>query len=396
MLRTELLDPVQDEDEFYELTLYAFNRKNTPQRQRFFSQLYQNSHAYGVRNDNLLESGFLSIPFTTQIDDDRFKASGISYVSSYPEVSGHGNIGKMMEKAFSDYWESGVVLSYLAPFSFPFYRRFGYEEVFDRVHYRLKNIDVPRMKPIDEDKIRIERHSFNDALPLLSNFYDQHPNSRKGGIERSNWWNNYLAVKHDHWEVALCYRGDLLDGYMVYQREQNVAFRIQELFYHSHSTLQSLLAFAAKHASAYQMFDYVSGDPEPRPDIFPDPHIKRSLSIQIEAYMMARIVNLQRFFDQYHVSKNTRDDFVLNVHDDFIPANEGVWQISIANGTIQATKSDENTINAIEITVQDLTKIMFGYRSASQITTSDFDTVAAAHLNHLCKPNLVPMLWDYF
>ena len=40
----------------------------------------------------------------------------------------------------------GVTLSYLAPFSYGFYRRFGYEQTFDQTHFEIQTADLPRLK----------------------------------------------------------------------------------------------------------------------------------------------------------------------------------------------------------------------------------------------------------
>ena len=72
--------------------------------------------------------------------------AGIGYVVSYPEARGQGGINQIMEKILKDCRERKVSLSYLAPFSYPFYRRYGYEQVFDQANYQLDSRDIPNVK----------------------------------------------------------------------------------------------------------------------------------------------------------------------------------------------------------------------------------------------------------
>lgn len=65
-----------------------------------------------------------------------------------------------MEKILEDCRDRKVSLSYLAPFSYPFYRRYGYEQSFDKISYQLNSRDVPFIK---KKSGKIKRMDFEDA-----------------------------------------------------------------------------------------------------------------------------------------------------------------------------------------------------------------------------------------
>lgn len=391
------LDPVKDEARFYQLTLYAFNRQDTPQRQAFFGQLYRHSLAYGAIEDGELSSGFLAFPFETQFHQNRIPMRGISYVSSYPEDSGHGNITKLMHRFFEDCQADQVPLAYLAPFSFPFYRRFGFEQVFDRVHYHVQTRDVGKLALPDfakTDEVSIKRESFAQAGPSIAAFHEAHPFNQGGGTIRSAWWQDYLTLKHATWEVATCLVAGKLEGYVIYSRDGNQQLSIQEFFWTSKTAYWQLLNFIARHKGTYAAFDYISGDPRPRIDAFSDPHVKKSMTATSEAYMMARIVDLPMFFKYYHVPTDRDFKLTLTVTDDFLPANNRTWQLTGQNGTIACQPTDDAA--ELTIDIRELTQILLGYRRAEDLMQLNLNTDQAAALNRLVQPNLVPMLWDYF
>ena len=52
--------------------------------------------------------------------EQAIRMAGIGFVASYPEYRSQGRIDRIMRRILEDCYEQGIVLSYLAPFSFPF------------------------------------------------------------------------------------------------------------------------------------------------------------------------------------------------------------------------------------------------------------------------------------
>ena len=78
----------------------------------------------------------------------RYPMAGIGYVASYPEYRGEGGISAIMKEMLADLAKQKVALSYLAPFSYPFYRQYGYEQTFEQAEYTIKTEDWPRVKRV--------------------------------------------------------------------------------------------------------------------------------------------------------------------------------------------------------------------------------------------------------
>ncbi|WP_143801913.1 GNAT family N-acetyltransferase, partial [Oenococcus oeni] len=133
-------------DKFYDLYLYSFNRQDSSQRKRVFKERYDHSLSYGIMNGSKLGSGLFSIPFEVNFHGVDYKMNGIGDVMSAPEFGGQGGAGKLMNEALFDMYKNHVTLSYLAPFSFGYYRRFGFEQVFDHTQVEIKSESLPRIK----------------------------------------------------------------------------------------------------------------------------------------------------------------------------------------------------------------------------------------------------------
>ncbi|MQS98265.1 GNAT family N-acetyltransferase [Companilactobacillus halodurans] len=135
-----------DFDKFYDLYLYSFNRTDSKQRRDVLKERYDHSKVYGIMNESNLGSGLLSIPFNINFHGVDFKMNGIGDVMSAPEFGGRGGASSLMKAALSDMYQDNVTLSYLAPFSFGYYRQFGYEQVFDHTKITIKNTDLPKVE----------------------------------------------------------------------------------------------------------------------------------------------------------------------------------------------------------------------------------------------------------
>ncbi|KRM23285.1 GNAT family N-acetyltransferase [Latilactobacillus graminis] len=382
-----------DEQAFYALAQYAFNKVDSVQRQHFFKQLYTHSTGFGVFEDNRLVSGLLATPFDVRLNGQTFKMSGIGYVASYPEFAGKGSIASLMQLAFEDMQTTGITLSYLAPFAYGFYRRFGYEQVFEQTIFEIQTADLPRLK-FAPSVGRVVRMSLAQAIPLISAFFNHHPNNQAGGIQRADWWWQYDAMKHSDWEVAVDLDGKkAVAGYLIYSRQVGT-FVIQELMTSTVASQTQLINFILKHQSAYATIQYESALTESLADLLPNPTIVKTTTVP---YMMARIVSLPDFLAQYAYQVQELPVTTIAIQDDFLPANAGLWQLSIHAGQATVIKLATGTAD-ITVTIQNLTKAMLGYRSLE----------SQAHYGHVqgAQPKIAqlsaafshtkPMLWDYF
>ena len=384
-----------DLNDFYQLYLYAFTNPDSAERRAFFDHRYQHSEKYGIKYDGRLGSGMLSIPFQVNFHGVKYKMNGIGDVMSYPEYGGHGAITKLMHQAFQDMLADKVALSYLAPFSYKFYRRFGYEEVFDQTIYRVKNTDLPRIR-VDSQAGSMERLSLKDAIPYIKELYNNNPDSHNAGLVRADWWWDYLVLKHPHWQVGV-YFDDLHSaaGYVIYEGI-DTTFYIQEIMYTNWESYQYLARFICQHESMYFNFEYVSGDPVGRPDILQEPD---TLNVEIKPYMMARIINLATFVQDYPFLGKVKS-IRLAVTDQMIPENNGIWRLMVnSNGTSFEKISDNETNMAdIRLSSQELTKAFLGYRSLGHLNRVGAirgSYAAITGLDNVLRKES-PMLWDYF
>lgn len=385
----------KDLDEFYHLYLYAFNNQDSEERRAFFNDRYEHSKVYGLLNGDKLSSGMLSIPFKVNFHGVTYKMNGIGDVMSYPEFGGHGAITSLMRQAFADMRSDDVALSYLAPFSYEFYRRFGYEEVFDRAVYKIKNTDLPCVK-LSEERGQFLRLPLEEAISLIDEVYENNAQSRNGGLRREDWWWHYLGLKHPQWQVGVYLEdGQNASGYVIYEAAGHT-FKIQEIMYTNQLSYQYLQRFICQHESMFEEFEYASGDPKGFPDVMANPYV---VNVKIMPYMMARIINLQKFVDNYPFVQKVKS-LRLGVKDELIPQNNGIWRLKVnVNGTsFEKISENEQNLADIHLDIQNLTKVFMGYRQLTHLKQVGKITGNIESIQNLglALQRESPMLWDYF
>ena len=88
-------------------------------------------------DDRTMLSTFTAIPYQANFDGHSVGMMGIGGVATLPEYRRMGGIRACFEHALPDFYEHGMVLSYLYPFSTVFYRKFGYELGCNRMLHKI-------------------------------------------------------------------------------------------------------------------------------------------------------------------------------------------------------------------------------------------------------------------
>ncbi|WP_261806235.1 GNAT family N-acetyltransferase [Lapidilactobacillus luobeiensis] len=383
-------------DQYLELCYYAFDRASNAGRREKLLVLASHSHVFVLLDDTgQVKSGLIVTNLPVNWHGRELLMGAVGYVATYPEFGGQGAISQLMQAAFAQMAVDGVYLSYLAPFSFRFYRRFGYEQVFDQVKYQLAAADFPRLTKNQSGSVM--RARFADHLREMAQIYQANMQSQHGGVTRPDWWQHYRFSKHQRLELALSYdEADELDGYLLYEREPGTEFQVVELMTTTTAAQSRLETFIGKHISAYQRFTYVSGNQSLRNDWLPEAY---QVQTTIQPYMMAAVADWPALLAQWHFTADLPAAVTLAISDDFYPQNAGVWELTVTNGQGQLRPSSTEKVD-LRIDTRQLTKVVLGYRTFQELQQSGVDFQAStevltrlqACLNYVDKP----MLWDYF
>ena len=269
---------------------------------------------------------------------------GITGVATYPEYTGRGLIHSLMTHVLDYMHRQEMPISFLYPYSIPFYRKMGWEIVSDKLSFTVKDTQLPKPRPVGGMVERVSLDS-EDYHNVHSYFALQ----RHGCLIRDNLsWEEYWRWDNDDMIAAVYYNKDHKPlGYVVY---------------------------------------YIAND------IF---HIKE-ITEKISPYIMARIVNVRDFLE-YYPYQIQPEDFKIHfkVHDKMAQWNEGDYMVSWRDGeTFCEQVEDNQSINVVELDVNTLTAMLMGYKRPSYLY--EHEKIRTEYYMLIWLERLIPVEKPYF
>jgi len=343
----------KDFDASLKLDAFAFQTEiPDDSREKIKEQLRWES-IIGMYDGETMAAKLSVLPLATYINGKRHLMGGIGSVATWPEYRRQGIVKKLMKQALLEMWKKGQNISFLHPFSYGFYRKFGWELAFSEKKY---TIPVERFRQHWDGKgyVKSYRHDM-DALHHIYTTYARHFN---GMLTREQFvWKNWVIKEHQ--QLVIAYRDDgKPEGYIIYKVENDI-LAVKEFAYTSLNGRKLILEFIGNHDSMAEKVTLSVPENDQLDLLLNEPQMKQST----EAHMMARIVNVDAFLKTY--TFNTEQNRAVSIHitDDFLPENTGVYTIRMNDGeaTVTMVKHQSGTKAGIRCNVQELTLMLIGY-----------------------------------
>lgn len=389
---------VNHQDEMFDLAAYAFNAEVTEEKRTRFNFLLTHSLNYGYFSEGKLTNQIVSTNFKVDFHGVQYELSGIGAVSSYPENRGEGGITALMKALLKKLANQKTALAYLAPFSYPFYRKYGFEQVFEQINYRIKAENWPTVKKVEGS---IRRVDWEEARPIIEALYPKIESNQRGGLIREEWWLDYVYGMQEKYKFAIYLNANRKpEGYLVYTSAWE-CFEINDFGYLTKNAFQALVRFIGSHNGSSKEFSYNKGfDGENLSFLMPAPLI----DMQVRPFMMGRIVEIQTFLDNYPFKVGIEEQYYLEIEDTYGDWNEGVWSLKISQngeGKIERANEQSNDLDderLIRGSIQKFTQLFMGYRTGSELHF--FEEVSGEKGTILALsdrlPEGKPILEDYF
>ena len=348
------------------------------------------SKVFGWFHKNQLISQIAIYPCEVNIHGTPYKMGGVTGVGTYPEYAGHGLMQELIRLALTNMRQDGQWISYLYPYNIPYYRRKGWEIMSDKLSFKIRDTQLP--KQVDVAGI-VERKQVDDPDVYL--VYDQFSLLNHGALTRSTFhWEEYWRYENEEERTAAIYYNAAGEprGVLFYWVAEEV-FHIKEMFYLDQEARNGLWNFISAH---FSMIYWVKGDiykNEPLAFLLEDSQIKET----IEPYYMARIVDVEKFLQQFPFSAFD-EPFCFEVTDPVAEWNNGVFSVnwSEAKGQVEVTR--EALGNPVKLDIQTLSCLLMNYRRASYLSRIERLTTDKRTLRTLEQiiPDTEAYFSDYF
>lgn len=293
-------------------------------------------------------------PMQVRIFGRTYEMGGLTGVGTYPEYSNQGLMHKLLCRALHDMKSRGQYISYLYPYSIPYYRRKGWEIISDKLTYEISDYQLPKSRQVGGDVTRVPVES-----DLVKETYQRFAMRTHGALLRDELaWNEYFLWDTDDLMAAVyCNEDNEPDGYLIYWMADEV-FHIKDMIFINEEARIGLWNFISAH---FSMISKVIGNmftDEPLAFLLEDADIKETIS----PYFMARIVDFEQFISRYPFKADTVErKWTFTLTDPLLDWNQGTFTLCISkDGVGNVVRSDKKSADCTDI--QTMTTMLLGYK----------------------------------
>ncbi|GAA0200535.1 enhanced intracellular survival protein Eis [Haladaptatus pallidirubidus] len=325
--------------------------------------------------------------FTTRIRDEWHEMAGLSAVASPPESRRGGLVRQMLKHSLAEYRENEAYFSALWPFSYEFYRKYGWGTVNKYTKYET----TPDALALNTDPTGDFRRLDADEWELLQSAFDAHSEGYALSIDRTEeWWRHrvFEGWKKDPYVYAwVPNREKNARGYVVYtiQEEDDgdgKRLKVWEMAHADDEAYRHLLRFAQYHDSQVETVE-LSHEPENTTllDMVDNP---RDVNCEIETGPMFRLVDVPRALESISYPGEISENIVLRVADSLAEWNDGTFELDTDDIVLCDRTEDDPDVT---LNVNTLSQLVAGYYSVEDAERFGSCSIesddARVHLNSL-------------
>jgi len=374
------------------LSEYAFQYTLTTEQRESNQKHFKPENFWGIFDGEELQAKLTIIPLQVYLHGNQFDMGGIAGVATWPENRRQGHVSTLLKHALQEMKSKGQTLSFLHPFSIPFYRKFGWELYAEYKKYIIPVSKFPRKVEVPGRIVR----GVTD-IPTLDGMYQAYASRYNGTLVRDEaWWTRSVLQGDSHSVVYYSAEGKPT-GYALYELKDKELV-CDEFVFLNEEARSALWTFFANHDSRIEQVTMTMVPTDDQlPYMLPDPRVTR----ETVPYFMARIVDLQFFVEQYAFEAGREAVLTIEVEDSAAPWNAGLWRLSV-NGEGKAELSelpaDRGEQADLSTDIQTLSALFTGYKRPQalySIHRLTGDAKAAAQLETMI-PAGQTYLMDFF
>lgn len=317
---------------------------------------------YGAFDDSgKIAAALQNEPHFMWLDGQSVKSGGIANVSSLPENRRGGHIRKLIKLACDDMYEDGCVMSYLYPFSYPYYRKFGYELCNENMKMEASPEEI---LPFDFNGSAQQFEPGEDGTDPtdIIAIYEAFSQRYNTMLDRDAWqWERKL--EHDpvksKFRTYIIYdaQGEACAYFTyVYDRQRYEAdIAIKDMAWKDTAAMYLMFAFWRRFIGNVTKITFSLPPDTPPSYIWSEP---RNYKISFSGNGMARVINAQKALESIRKPAHA-GSFTIKIDDSFMPQNNKSYKVSWENS--KSTTEEVSCECDIECSSQALAQLVTGF-----------------------------------
>jgi len=380
-------------EESIRLSAFAFQYSVTPEEMERRRKMLQPDRIWGYFMDGRLAAKTNVLPMRIWLNGRSIPMGGIAGVASWPEYRRQGLVRQLLLHVLGEMRDEGMTVSFLHPFSIPFYRKFGWEVVADSVV-----LELPPAKcggfGMQGSMRRMERPL--EELDLLRRLYGRYAARFNTMLDRdAKWWEDRVLTNG---LICYCYEDDSGEpqGYMLFTLKERL-MNIAEWVYLNREAREGMLHFIANHDSMADKVQLKRSANDRLPFLLNDPRFTQTRM----PHCMGRIVDVRGFVENYAFRPGdglTR--LRLRITDEAASWNNGEFVLTIdaeGKGNLEPAAS-ETDAPSLACHIRALSAVLLGDQRPAPLYKDGWFTgdAAAAEAFDARIPSTPTNLIDFF
>jgi len=317
----------------------------------------------GVWDDDGLQARMSLIAYRVHLGPEVVvPMCGLGGVACLPASRGKGYTGACLKVALERMREAGQVISSLFPFSWEFYRRYGWEWVgLDRRYQVPSGI----LKPHKEtDAIRAAKAKDRPAIEAC---YTRFAGRYRGMLARDEKkWNSLLEDSDSHYTFAYLYAPDgEPEGYQIVRGGSEERTWIQEFITLTPRARLAFLGLLRRQEMQTKKFTWNA----PGDDMLYQQLCHNDVETSLSPMTQGRVVDVASALAAWRPRPDARGGVNIAVSDECAPWNTGIWRIEFEAGRVFVRKTDAEPHASLDI--QALSQAYYGTPTVDEIRAAD-------------------------
>lgn len=262
-----------------------------------------------------------------------YPMGGIAGVATFADARGRGYVDRLLCQSLQAMRDAGQVVSSLYPFSWAFYRRYGWDWVGEKRHVTLPLREL-RSAPEGRAVIALEGEAAT-VREKLEPVYTAFARRYHGVFTTdTHQWDSSLSHNDNRTTHVYAYTAEngASDGYLLWRYERDGdKGTVREFIANSPTAYRGLLSLL--HYLATQCETARVTVPADTPLWS---HLMHwDLETKVSPVFMGRVVDLAPALERRNADHDTPNGaMTLKVHDEHAPWNAGTWRITVEGGRI--------------------------------------------------------------
>jgi predicted acetyltransferase len=287
---------------------------------------------------------------------------GIGGVACLPASRGKGYAGACLQYALERMKETGHVVSTLFPFSWDYYRRFGWEWVGVDRKYAVPT-RILRPDPETENV----RAATPADRPAIADAYRQFATQFRGAVARNEKaWNAILDDRKDKFTYTYLYAQDEQpEGYLTYRGGKEEETWLREFICLTPRAQRGLLGLLRRHEMQVNKFAWSAPDSDPLWSHF----FHWDIETKVKPVTQGRVVDVPAALRAWRPKRERRGAVTLAIQDESAPWNTGSWRVEFEGGEVSVRPTQDAA--QVSLDIQALSQAYFGTPTADEIRAAE-------------------------